>query len=90
MTHVMIEIPDEQLLSLVLEAQRGEVAVDSLIEAVFQWGMNVYNGDISISQRIDTGDNDFIVYHAEDDTWSKFNIIEECHFKVKKSFYEFF
>lgn len=39
---------------------------------------------------IDTGENDFIVYHAEDDTWSKFNIIEECHFKVKKSFYEFF
>ena len=49
MTHVLIEIPDEQLLSLVLEAQRGEEAVDSLIEAVFQWGMNVYNGDISIS-----------------------------------------
>lgn len=39
---------------------------------------------------IDTGENDFIVYHAEDDTWSKFNIIEECHFKVKKSFYEYF
>ena len=58
MTHVLIEIPDEQLLSLVLEAQRGEVAVDSLIEAVFQWGMNVYNGDVSISQRIDTGDNE--------------------------------
>ena len=39
---------------------------------------------------IDTGENDFIVYHAEDGTWSKFNIIEECHFKAKKSFYEFF
>lgn len=26
---------------------------------------------------VDTGENDFIVYHAEDDTWSKFNIIEE-------------
>lgn len=39
---------------------------------------------------VDTGENDFIVYHAEDDTWSKFNIIEECHFKVRKSFYEYF
>lgn len=39
---------------------------------------------------IDTGENDFIVYHAEDDTWSKFNIIEECHFKTKKTFYEYF
>ncbi len=48
MTHVMIEIPDEQLLSLVMEAQRGEVSVDSLLEAVFQWGMNVYNGEVSI------------------------------------------
>ena len=48
MTHVMIEIPDEQLLSLVMEAQRGEVSVDSLLEAVFQWVMNVYNGEVSI------------------------------------------
>ena len=39
---------------------------------------------------VDVGDNDFIVYHAEDGTWSKFNIIEGCHFKVKKSFYEYF
>ena len=27
---------------------------------------------------IDTGENDFIVYHANNDAWSKFNIIEEC------------
>ena len=39
---------------------------------------------------VDTGENDFIVYHAEDNTWSKFNIIEECHFKAKKSVYEYF
>lgn len=39
---------------------------------------------------IDTGENDFIVYCAENNTWSKFNIVEECHFKSKKSFLEFF
>lgn len=31
----------------------------------------------------DCGENDFIVYHFQDDFWSKFNIIDETVFKKK-------
>lgn len=31
----------------------------------------------------DCGENDFIVYHFKDKTWSKFNIIDETVFKKK-------
>ena len=34
---------------------------------------------------IDCSDNDFIVYHFDSKTWSKFNIIDECVFKEKES-----
>jgi len=34
---------------------------------------------------IDCGENDFIVYHFEDNIWSKFNIIDETVFKKKAS-----
>lgn len=33
----------------------------------------------------DCGENDFIVYHFNDDFWSKFNIIDETVFKKKNS-----
>lgn len=39
---------------------------------------------------VDCGENDFIVYHFDDDTWSKFNIIDECVFKKKNSLAELF
>lgn len=32
---------------------------------------------------VDCGENDFIVYHFNDDIWSKFNIIDETVFKKK-------
>lgn len=34
---------------------------------------------------VDCGENDFIVYHFNDDFWSKFNIIDETVFKKKNS-----
>lgn len=33
----------------------------------------------------DCGENDFIVYHFNDNIWSKFNIIDESVFKKKDS-----
>ncbi len=36
----------------------------------------------------DCGENDFIVYHFEDEIWSKFNIIDETVFKKKSGFEE--
>lgn len=33
----------------------------------------------------DCGENDFIVYHFNDNIWSKFNIVDESVFKKKKS-----
>lgn len=38
----------------------------------------------------DVGDNDFLVYHADRGSWSKFNIIDECHFKSKMTLEEYF
>lgn len=38
----------------------------------------------------DTEDNDFIVYHFEKNNWSKFNIIDGCHFKRKQKLEEYF
>jgi len=38
---------------------------------------------LKILPLFDTGDNDFIVYRFESDTWAKFNIIDECFFKNK-------
>lgn len=39
---------------------------------------------------VDCMNNDFIVYNFENDSWSKFNIIEECTFKKRASFEEVF
>lgn len=36
----------------------------------------------------DCGENDFIVYHFKDHTWSKFNIIDETVFKKKADLLE--
>lgn len=36
----------------------------------------------------DCGENDFIVYHFNDNIWSKFNIVDESVFKKKKSIEE--
>lgn len=45
---------------------------------------------LKILPLFDTGDNDFIVYCIESDSWAKFNIIDECFFKQKKSLEEYF
>ena len=37
---------------------------------------------------VDCGENDFIVYHFNDNIWSKFNIVDESVFKKKKSIEE--
>lgn len=34
---------------------------------------------------VDCGENDFIVYHINDNIWSKFNIVDETVFKKKES-----
>ena len=33
----------------------------------------------------DCGENDFIVYHFTDGSWSKFNIIDETEFKKRNA-----
>ena len=33
----------------------------------------------------DCGENDFVVYHFDDSTWSKFNITDEIVFKIRTS-----
>lgn len=37
---------------------------------------------------IDCGDNDFIIYHIQTNSWSKFNIVDELSFKEKSSLSE--
>ena len=37
---------------------------------------------------IDCGENDFIVYHAGDNSWSKYNIVDEVAFDRKTRFEE--
>ena len=37
---------------------------------------------------IDCGENDFIVYHFDTKTWTKFNIIDESVFKKRNSLFE--
>lgn len=37
---------------------------------------------------VDCGENDFIVYHFNDNIWSKFNIVDETIFKKKNTFKE--
>ncbi|MCD7855345.1 MAG: hypothetical protein LUG66_06995 [Clostridiales bacterium] len=34
---------------------------------------------------VDCGENDFIVYHFDSNSWSLFNIIDECTFKERAS-----
>lgn len=34
---------------------------------------------------IDCGDNDFIVYHVADDSWSKFNIVDKTEFRKQRT-----
>ena len=42
--------------------------------------------EYSIIPIADCGDNDFIVYHYDNHSWSKFNIIDETVFKRNRSF----
>ena len=37
----------------------------------------------------DVGDNDFVVYHFDDGTWSLFNIVDEFDFMKRSSFIEY-
>ena len=37
---------------------------------------------------VDCGENDFIVYHFRNDTWSMFNIVDETSFKERKEFFD--
>ncbi len=37
----------------------------------------------------DCGENDFIVFHAANNTWSMFNIIDEAIFKTRNSLKDF-
>ena len=39
---------------------------------------------------IDCGDNDFIVYNAKDNNWSKYNIVDDVVFKIRETFEELF
>ena len=43
---------------------------------------------LSIIPVIDCGENDFIVYNFSQNTWSKFNITDECIFKKRTSLLE--
>ncbi len=39
---------------------------------------------------IDCGDNDFVVFHMEDDTWSKYNIVDGTVFMKKAQLEDLF
>ena len=39
---------------------------------------------------VDCGENDFIVYHAGDGSWSKYNIVDETIFKKKPQLKDLF
>lgn len=64
------------------------LSVDEILDA--SEDLHVNFEDRMLLPIVDTGENDFIVYHAENNTWSKFNIIDESYFKLKDSFYEYF
>ena len=46
--------------------------------------------ELRILPLIDTGENNFIVYCLEKEDWSKFNIIDECFFKNKRTLDDYF
>lgn len=62
------------------------LSFDEICEADDELSVNF--SEKKIIPLIDCGDNDFIVFHCKSDEWSKFNIIDECIFKKRKSLNE--
>lgn len=62
------------------------LSFDEICEADDELNVNFL--DKKIIPLIDCGNNDFIVFHCKSKEWSKFNIIDECVFKKRKSLNE--
>ncbi|WP_297870034.1 hypothetical protein [uncultured Oscillibacter sp.] len=46
--------------------------------------------DLGLIPVVDCGENDFIVYHTSDDSWSKYNIVDETIFKKRPQLKDLF
>lgn len=62
------------------------LSYDEIVDA--EKDLHVSFKDKGILPLVDCGDNDFIVYHFADKTWSKFNITDETIFRKKNSLEE--
>lgn len=52
--------------------------------------LHIEFGEKGILPLVDCGENDFIVYHFQDEIWSKFNIVDEVIFQKKNTIEELF
>ena len=62
------------------------LSYDEIVDA--EKDLHVSFKDKGILPLVDCGENDFIVYHFSDKTWSKFNITDETVFRKKNSLEE--
>ena len=62
------------------------LAFDEIINAEID--LHIDFKDKGLIPVADCGNNDFIVYHFNDDIWSKFNIIDETVFKKRNELSE--
>ena len=59
------------------------LSFDEMVDA--EADLHVSFSKLGLFSRADTGENDFIVYHAEDGSYSLFNIVDECAFRKRDS-----
>lgn len=62
------------------------LSYDEIVDA--ENDLHVAFKEIGILPLVDCGENDFIVYHFIDKSWSKFNIVDETVFKKGSTFEE--
>lgn len=59
------------------------LSFDEMVDA--EADLHVSFSKLGLFPLADTGDNDFIVYHAADGSYSLFNIVDECAFRKRDS-----
>lgn len=85
---VVLKIASNAKETLFLADDNRILSFDEIINA--EQDLHIDFKDKGIIPLIDCGENDFIVYHFEDNFWSKYNIVDETVFKKVDKLEEIF
>lgn len=83
---IVLKIVSDSQEPVFLDDDSRVLSYDEIVDA--ENDLHVGFKEKGILPLVDCGENDFIVYHFADKTWSKFNITDETVFRKKNSLEE--